>query len=509
MLAPARPFAENPATVAVTCAEMRAIEQRAFADGIGAEVLMEEAGESVAAAVRQFMPRAGRCIVFFGKGHNGGDALVAARYLAAAGWKIELRAVFPPEQWAPLTSRKHVQLVTAHPQAAQPPERARREPLAVLDGLLGIGSGGALREPIRSAAQAINHLSATSTARVFAIDLPSGLDADTGEADADTVEADYTLTIGAPKKGLLSDEAINHVGRLAVLPLEALTARMVAGAGPIVGTPASLAPIWPRRPFDIHKGDCGRVGVVAGSLGLTGAAVMCAEAAVHAGAGLVTLYVPQEVQPIVAASVAPEIMVQVFTIPRVLAARAHSALAVGPGVGRAKDTEILDVIARAPLPTVIDADALNALASRSGWLSAFPGPRLVTPHPGEMERLFAGSIHLPRKQVAEEFVARYPVALLLKGSRTIVAERDKPLSYNTTGTPGLASGGMGDVLTGVCAALAGQGLQLYDAARLGAWLCGRAGELAILGGESEESLSATHVIRHLGAAFRELREGGY
>src|SRR6185295_20219815 len=110
---------------------------------------------------------------------------------------------------------------------------------------------------------------------------------------------------------------------------------------------------------------------------------------------------------------------------------------------------------------------------------------------------------------AEQFVERYPVALLLKGARTIVAERGKPLSYNTTGSPGMATGGMGDVLTGVCAALAGQGLELYDSARLGAWLCGRASELAILGTESEESLSATHVISHLGAAFRELRAGGW
>jgi NAD(P)H-hydrate epimerase len=178
-------------------------------------------------------------------------------------------------------------------------------------------------------------------------------------------------------------------------------------------------------------------------------------------------------------------------------------------VGRARDVEILDHIARAPIPTIIDADALNALAARSGWLWAFPGPRLVTPHPGEMERLVPGSIHRPRQDVAEKFVARYPVALLLKGARTIVAERGKPLSFNTTGSPGMATGGMGDVLTGVCTALAGQGLELYDSARLGAWLCGRAAELAVLRGESEESLSATHVIKHLGPAFRELREGGY
>lgn len=505
----ARPFASCPPAVVVTCAEMRALEEKAFAEGVTAEALMEEAGAKIAQAVRQFAPVPGRCLVYFGKGHNGGDALVAARYLAAAGWRIELHGIFPWEQWAPLTGRKHQELVESFPGAAKPPPRQPREPLVVLDGLLGIGGGGALRDPVRAATKEINEFSAHTTARVFAIDLPSGLDADTGEPDEDAVEADYTLTIGAPKKGLLADAAINNVGRLAVIPLDALTARMTPPPGPGVANPASLTHLWPRRPFDIHKGDCGRVGIVAGSMGFIGAAVMSAEAAVHAGAGLVTLYVPADVQAVVSARVAPEVMVQVFNNPRALLGKTHQALAVGPGVGRQRDIEVLDVIARAAVPTIIDADALNALAARSGWLWAFPGPRLVTPHPGEMERLVPGSIHRPRATVAESFVARYPVALLLKGSRTIVAERDKPLCYNTTGNPGMATGGMGDVLTGVCAALAGQGLELYDSARLGAWLCGRAGELAVLGGESEESLSATHVIAHLGAAFRELREGGY
>ena len=511
MHAPTHPLAECPPAVAVSCAEMRALEARTIADGVTAEALMEQAGERIAMAVRQFVPTPGRCMVFFGKGHNGGDALVAARHLAAAGWKIELRGAFPREQWAPLTCRTHDRLTTAYLQGGPTTERPHplRESLVLLDGLLGIGATGPLGEPIRNATRALNEISAVTTARVFAIDVPTGMNADTGEVDADAVEADYTLTIGAPKTGLLADEAINHVGRLAVLPLDALTPRMAPGSGSGVAFPAALTPLWPRRPFDIHKGDCGRVGIVAGSLGFTGAAVMSAEAALHAGAGLVTLYVPPECQAIIAAQVAPEIMVQVFTTPRALLVKTHTALAVGPGVGRARDTEILDVIARAPLPTVIDADALNALAARSGWLWAFPGPRLVTPHPGEMQRLVPGSIHKPRYKVAEDFVARYPVALLLKGARTIVAERLKPLSYNTTGSPGMATGGMGDVLTGVCVALAGQGLELYDSARLGAWLCGRAAELAVLGRESEESLSATHVIAHLGAAFRELREGGY
>jgi len=509
MLAPVRPFPDFPPAVVMGTAAVRALEERAFADGVTADALMEQAGERIAACVRQFVPQSGRCLVFFGKGHNGGDALVAARHLAAAGWRIDLHAAFPWTSWSPLTGRKHEQLLAAFPAAGIPPLPQPRETVVVLDGLLGIGAGGPLREPLRAAAHEINRFSSQTTARVFAIDLPTGLDAETGEADADTVEADYTVTIGAPKPGLLADEAINYVGRLAVIPLDALTARMIPHSGSGLAVPGSLLPLWPRRPFDIHKGDCGRVGIVAGSMGFIGAAIMSAEAALHAGSGLVTLYVPPELQALIAARVAPEIMVQVFTTPRALLARTHNSLAVGPGVGRQRDTEILDVIARAPVPTIIDADALNALAARSGWLWAFAGPRLVTPHAGEMERLVPGSIHRPRQQVAEDFVARYPVALLLKGARTIVTERGKALSYNTTGSPGMATGGMGDALTGVLAALAAQGLELYDAARLGAWLCGRAAELAILAHESDESLSATHIIQQLGGAFRELREGGY
>ncbi len=509
MLAPVRHFPDFPPAASISSAELRALEERTIADGVTAEMLMDEAGEKIAACVRQFVPTPGRCLVYFGKGHNGGDALVAARHLAAAGWSIELHAAFPWSNWAPLTGRKHEQLLAEFPAAGNPPAPHPRETLVVLDGLLGIGAGGPLREPLRAATQAINHFSSRTTARVFAIDLPTGLDSTTGEADTDTVEADYTLTIGAPKHGLLADEAINYVGRLAVIPLDPLTARMASVSASGVAVPGSLLPLWPRRPFDVHKGDCGRVGIVAGSMGFIGAAIMSAEAAVHAGAGLVTLFVPPDIQALIAARVAPEIMVQVFTTPRALLAKNHNALAVGPGVGRQRDTEILDVIARAPLPTIIDADALNALAARSGWLWAFAGPRLVTPHAGEMERLVPGSIHRHRLQVAEDFVLRYPVALLLKGSRTIIAERGKAPSYNTTGSPGMATGGMGDVLTGVLAALAGQGLELYDAARLGAWICGRAAELATLHGESDESLSATHVIAHLGGAFRELREGGY
>ncbi len=487
-----------------TCAEMKAIEARAFADGVDAHDLMEEAGEKIARAVRQFFPDPGRCIAVFGKGHNGGDALVASRHLALAGWKIELRPAFAASEWAELTARNHERL------AAAPNAQNHARPLIVLDGLLGIGAGGPLREPILGAVREINRLRRENSAHIFAIDLPTGLDGDSGAPGPDTVIADFTLTIGCAKAGLLADGATNFVGRLAVLPLDELTKRFTPNSGAEVATSANLAALLPRRRFDLHKGDCGRVGILAGSPGFTGAAIMAAEACVHAGAGLVTLYVSREAQPLVAARTAPEIMVKAIDSHLEILDANHHVLAIGPGLGTEQRAEILELIASAPQPLIVDADALTVLATHLQSLEVCAGPRLLTPHPGEMARLFPESKTLSRPATVAQFNARFPATLLLKGARTLIGQRALPLSYNPTGTPGMASGGMGDVLTGVLAALAAQGLALYDSARVGAWLCGRAAECAITrGGESEESLSATHVIANLGAAFRDLRDGAF
>jgi len=448
-------------------------------------------------------------VVAFGKGHNGGDALVAARLLALRGWQIELRPAFAATEWSPLTARKHRELRDERPESTAIHRLGKGQALIVLDGLLGIGADGPLREPIRAAAREINRLRAEENAHVFALDLPTGLGGDSGAADADCVIADFTLTIGFAKRGLLADAATHFVGRLAVLPLAELSARAdAAGACDLIATARELAAVLPRRNFDLHKGGCGRVGIVAGSPGFTGAAVMTAEACVHAGAGLVTLYVMPEIWSVVAARIAPEVMVKSVASYREALDARHDVLAIGPGLGTSRADEVLELIERAPQPMIVDADALNMLAARPDILARCAGPRLLTPHPGEMARLDPASATRPRCETVADFTARFPATLLLKGARTLVGERGRTLSYNTTGNPGMATGGIGDVLTGVCAALAGQGLALYDAARLGAWLCGRAAELAVFfGTESEESLSATHVIARLGEAFKNLRAG--
>jgi len=200
---------------------MRAAEEAAFTRGISAEALMEKAGAGIARSIAKFFPRAGKCIVFAGKGHNAGDALVAARWLAQAGWEIETRLVFPEEELSALTSKKFREL--REPQSGRGLRKQRPLPhcqTIILDGLLGLGAHPPLRDPIRDACRAINSL--RGDAYVIAIDLPSGLDGDSGEADDDCVAADFTITVGCAKSGLVADSAIDFVGRLEVVPLDEL-----------------------------------------------------------------------------------------------------------------------------------------------------------------------------------------------------------------------------------------------------------------------------------------------
>ena len=481
--------------------EMLEAEASAFSRGADAADLMESAGRQMAAMAAQFHPEPGLCRVFAGKGHNGGDVLVAARYLSEWGWDIELENIFPQSDLAPLTFA----------QLAKIPARPRhpisfRKPLLVLDGLLGIGASGSPRDPVAAAIRRINHLRSHSAAWVLSADIPSGLDADTGHPSDPCVVADATISMGFMKSGLVADAAAEFVGRLAVARLPALAPSPGTGDPASVSCPEALRASLPPRNFDTHKGLCGRVAVIAGSPGFTGAARLCSAAAVLGGAGLVTLFVPEEIYPILAASAIPEVMVRpAASLAEVLDSR-WDAIAIGPGLGRSRDNEVIKVVGEAPCPCVVDADALNAIAHLS-LFSNPPAPRLLTPHPGEMERL-APRVGRDRRTWAQEFVEASPITLLLKGSRTIIAEDGQPAVFNSTGHPGMATGGMGDVLTGVCAALLAQGKTAREAAILGAWICGRSAEIAIAKGASQESLTAHDVAMALGASFSDVRAEG-
>ncbi|MGE5208009.1 MAG: NAD(P)H-hydrate dehydratase, partial [Alphaproteobacteria bacterium] len=484
----------------LTSAQMRAVEEAAFATGVEVEALMNQAGAEVARSVTKFFPKPGRCIVFAGKGHNAGDALFAAQCLATRGWKIEVLLAFKEADCSDLTRKKLAdlqntatrmpgwtdeaphdigvtvlellaysaeQLVFAQEKIAAETYLASAAPVIILDGLLGVGGKPPLREPIRTACRAINRLRKTKSAYVFAVDLPTGLDTDSGKTDRDCVVADFTVTIGFAKPGLLVDGATNYVGRLEVAPLDELRAPEKKPKE-IIASPAVFGGLLSRRKYNSYKNQFGRIGIVAGSKGFIGAALMTSQGALRAGAGLVEVFVLEEIYEIVVGAAFMEVMVKPIASYRDLLKEKPDVWAVGPGLGKSHATEILELVEKARQPMVLDADGLNIVSEEVSILKRSKGERLLTPHPGEMKRLFPREKD-SRAKTATQFCRRFPVTLLLKGSRTIVAQSGRPLSYNTTGNPGMASGGMGDVLTGVCAGLLGQGLSLYDAARIGAW----------------------------------------
>jgi NAD(P)H-hydrate epimerase len=492
----------------LTVSQMKELEREAFEHGVEPAILMEEAGEGIAHVIQQFFPTPGVAGAYCGKGNNAGDALVAARFLAQEGWRIVIRLTFPKNEMA-LLSQAHLQELEKHDGVTvlevMPQESLGT--LVLLDGLLGIGAAGDPRDSLKEAIQEINFLRRHQSAFVVGIDLPSGLDGTTGKPSQYCVEADLTVTIAYAKAGLIADTATNFVGRLAVVPLSKLKTSQDQSSSLIHS--GTLRQLLPTRSFDVHKGLFGHVGILAGSPGFLGAARLASAAALHAGAGLVTLYALPETYELLAASVSPEVMVKPIKHYLELFDEPLDALGIGPGLGSKYSQEILEIIEKLPLPAVVDADALNALVQEKSRLLECHYPRLLTPHPGEMERLFPAEGR-SRSTWAKDFVDQYRVTLLLKGARTMIAENAQPLLYNTTGNPGMGSGGMGDVLTGVTTAFLASGHSCRNAAQLGAWLCGRSAEITVYdSGSSPESLVASDVITHLGMAFQSMRVGEF
>ncbi len=480
---------------------MKSAEDALFATGVEAEPLMERAGLGCARAIRRFFPNPGRATLFVGKGHNGGDALVAGRHLRKAGWLVETRLAAEPGDLAPLTQKKLAEFTAVPSPEADLGNLAHVQ----IDGLLGIGAKGPLRGNLAPLAAEMNENRAFGRAATVAIDIPSGLDGDSGEPYDGAVVADFTLTIAHVKAGLLADSAIDHVGRLALIPLPEIVAAEGDDSRQTLHAPG-LAPKIAPAAFSTHKGQAGRVAIIAGSPGFAGAAVLSALGALRAGGGLVTILCDPAVIPLIAAKAPPEVMVRPST-----AEIEPDAIAIGPGLGAEPPAAaaVIGKIATAPQPTVVDADALNALARDPKILAQLPQNRLLTPHPGEMSRL-APDLAGTRLEIAQTFVQRHPATLLFKGARTIIAAPDRPAAFNTTGNPGMASGGMGDVLTGVCAAFAARGIGLYDAACLGSWLMGRAAEILVWErGCAPEGVSAERVANALPNAVTSVRRGDF
>ncbi len=472
---------------------IRAAEQAAFRSGATTSAaLMDAVVARLHRSVQDTLPPFRRCVVYAGKGNNAGDAVGLA---ARLGLPTLLRCACGVAELSPDTQQQLAQLSDWQPADTAPgPEPGT----LILDGLLGSGATGPLRPSYAALVEEMNTLRAASTASLLlAIDIPTGLAANPAPTATHSVLADATAVIGCAKPPMLTDGAEQAVGRLLPIPLPEV--ELAPTTPDLLMDDALLRSFLPRRANNCFKNRAGRVAIVAGSPGMAGAAQMCAEAALAAGAGLVALYAHRDIYPILAARVAAEIMVQRIDSFAEVHEPTAQCLLLGPGLGPLGPTEaaaLYDLADNFPGTVVLDADALNCAAAY-GWDLAPHANWALTPHPGEMRRLAPQLAPLPRREQIAHFCENSQATLLLKGARSLIAQRDQCL-YNSSGGPYMANGGQGDVLAGCIAGLAAQGLRPLQAAAAGAYACGRAAELAWREQGMPRAVRATQLLPWLG-----------
>ena len=496
----------------VTAEEMRQIDKQTIEEiGIPGIVLMESAATAVFRSIQRNFPECRRVGIIIGKGNNGGDGLALARQLTHAGFTVQVVLVSSAERFTgdALTNLQVVQRLGF--PIMEVLSEADLKSLAkeigscdlIVDAIFGTGLRGVIEGHIKVVIDWLN----SAKCPVMAIDLPSGLNADTGVVEGACIRADRTVTLGLPKRGILLYPGAQVVGELEIADI-GFPQSVIESQGIRVNlTQPYQAANWiPPRPTYSHKGTYGRVFVLAGSTGMTGAAALASQAALRAGAGLVTLGIPKSLNSILEVKLS-----EVMTIPLpattegslALTAkpqilefikRTASILAIGPGLSQHPESVnlIQSLVRETDHPTVIDADGLNALAEgqkdRSpscskvkDLLSSLPSQTILTPHPGEMARLTGLSvpdIERDRIGVAQEFAQEHGVTLILKGVPTVIAFDTGEVWINSTGNPAMATGGMGDVLTGLIAGLMAQGVPISEAGVLGVYLHGLAGDIS-------------------------------
>lgn len=517
----------------VTSAQMRELDRRTVEEGgIKSEMLMDRAGEVVAHSVRRLAELAGLTnpfvLLIAGRGNNGGDAFVAARFLKSYGFDIEVWLAASDDQ-----VRGDALLMLSRMKAADIPLRematmddwqdALKDPFApeiIVDGILGTGITGPARGP---AAGAIQYIRARSDdALILSIDVPSGLNADTGSVEGDAVQADVTVTMGLPKKGLVHSSAVDYVGSLDVadigIPPEYVTDVLEEDAPEYIYL-TDLKPLFKRRKRVSHKGDYGHVVLIGGSQSMSGSITLAARAALRSGAGLVSVITPIGIAQLVAAAV-PEALVYGTDETKEGAISfsmwsawknkldLFDAILIGPGLTRGPDALniVRSIVREASVPVVVDADAISVLAGQPDYFEKARKSTVLTPHPGEMATLAGievAEVEADRCGVASGVAARTNGVVILKGAGTVVAQSGRQPHINLTGNPGMATAGSGDVLAGILTGLIGQGFALFDAARAAVYLHGRAGDIVALR-KSQASLIAGDLIDELPFAYREV-----
>lgn len=485
----------------VTAEEMRRIDEETIHGiGIPGIVLMENAGLGVVNAIEKNFntPNIKKVSILVGKGNNGGDGLVIARHLRNKGYDINIYLLSSPDKFQgdALTNLQiaqhtglHIETVLSESDLENQKTNIVNSDL-IIDAIFGTGLTGAIRG---TPAKVINFLNNTGLP-IVAVDLPSGLDADTGKVEGECIKANLTVTMGLPKRGLLLYPGASFVGKLEIADIGIPSSVIESQEIKVNLLMANNVVKLPKRPRDSHKGNFGRVLVLGGSVGLTGAAVMASESAIRSGAGLVTLGIPKSLNPIMEIK-----LTEVMTLPLpetenyafskssydsiMKIVNNFDVIAIGPGISRDPETSWLvrELCKNINKPKVIDADGLNAISEDKSVLKDIDNKTIFTPHPGEMARLIDKTIpdvQSDRIGVAQKFANETGIILVLKGVPTVIAEPSGELYLNTTGNPGLASGGTGDVLTGIIAGFIAQGLSLKDSAILGVYIHGFAGDLA-------------------------------
>jgi ADP-dependent NAD(P)H-hydrate dehydratase / NAD(P)H-hydrate epimerase len=518
----------------VTSSEMRACDRYAIEVlKIPALVLMENAGRGAAEVIeRSFGPVAGKTVLIFcGKGNNGGDGFVIARHLYNRGANIYTLVLGKPTELKgdPKVNFDPIREISKR----APKDRvfqikigASKSSLSMLpkadlivDAIFGTGFSGIVKEPQRSVINWIND----SDTQVVSVDIPSGVNADTGEVANVAVKANLTATMAFKKIGLITGDGISYTGKIEVVD---------------ISIPKSIAPqdkiraflldstdvksMLPKRPLNAHKHSVGKLFVIAGSQGMTGAATMTALSAMRSGAGTVIVGVPKAVYPIVAKKLT-EVMVIPLpdTADGTIASEAYDEIIkhidwadkviCGPGVSRNRSTRelIWRIGAECPKDMLIDADGLNCISEKISVLSKRKSRHLIiTPHVGELSRL----IDMPSKQietnrvaVARQVAKRFKLTLVLKGAPTVIADESGNVFINSTGNPGMASAGMGDVLAGVIGGLWGQGMSHTEAAWSGVYLHGMAGDVAKQK-YGEKGLMAMDVLQNIPEVIQQIEK---
>jgi ADP-dependent NAD(P)H-hydrate dehydratase / NAD(P)H-hydrate epimerase len=510
----------------VTAAEMKKIDNVTIEGmGIPALLLMERAGTAVAARAEE-LSTSRKVLVLCGSGNNGGDGLVAARHLLNNGYLVKVVLLnrldrlstdckkqyqIAKKMGVPIDYRKVLNSSDLHGAL-------------VIDAVFGTGLSRAVSGEMAAMFRFVND----APVSVVAVDIPSGISSDSGEILGEAIKADYTVTFGLPKRGHFLYPGAEYSGRLYVedigFPSGLLRADSIRTE---LVNRESAEVLLPERQHNSYKGDYGHVLVVAGSRGRTGAALMTAKACMRAGSGLVTIGVPESIMDIFQGRVTEEMtlplpddgngMLHAKALDAILEFSFQKAdiLAVGPGMGVSPNTEkiIKTLITSSGVPMVIDADGLNSLRDSAEIFNNAKSPVIVTPHPGEMARLISKGGTVLRPQInyierdrigtALSFAKETGVYVVLKGVPTVIASPEGDAFINTTGNPGMATAGAGDVLTGIIASLVGQGVSPLKASALGVYLHGLAGdEAAKITGE--HSLIASDIIDALPRAFRYL-----